>query len=59
MYLVAIIELGDKQLGVYEDIELTNTQVKGSDQKTSDTIILSLVFGSNSNTHSVNMDQRM
>ena len=36
-----------------------NTQVKGDDQETSDTIVLSLVVGSNTNTHSIYMYQLM
>ena len=58
-YLIAVIQLGDKQLGVEEDIKVTNTQVEGSVQDTKDTIIPSLVVGSNTNTHSINMDQIM
>ena len=57
MYPVAVIQLGDKQLGFWEDIKATNTQVKGSGQDTNDTVILNLVLGRNTNTHSVDKDK--
>ena len=58
-YLVEFIQLGDKQLGVQEDIKEMNSKVKGDGQETNDTVILNLVVGSNTNTHSVDMDKLM
>ena len=59
MYLVVIIQLGDKQLGVQEDIKEKNTQVKGSVQELGDAVVLILIVGRNTNTHVVDMDQLM
>ena len=59
VYPVEIIQLGDKQLGFQEDIKAMNTQLKGKNQYTNKTIILNLVVGSNTNTHSIDMDQIM
>ena len=57
--LVAVIQMGDKQLGVQEDFKVTNTQVKGIYQETRNTVALILVVGSDTNTHSIDMDQLM
>ena len=57
VYPVVVIQLGDKKMGVQEDIRATNMQVKGGSHETSNIVVLSLVVGSNTNTHSVDMDQ--
>ena len=56
VYPVAVIQLGDKLQEFQEYIKATNTQVKGSGQET---VVLNLVVGSNTKTHSVDMDQLM
>ena len=58
-YPVEVIQLGNKQQGVQEVIKATNTEVKGGSQETKNTIVLNLVVGRNTNTHSVDMDQLM
>ena len=57
--MVVVIQLGDKQLGVQEDIKVTNRKVKDGVHETNDTIILILVVGRNKNTHFIDMDQLM
>ena len=58
-YLVEVTQLGDQQLGIQEEIKEMSTQVKGGSQETSEIDVLILNVGSNSKTHSVDMDQLM
>ena len=59
VYLITVIQLGDKQMGVQDETELTDTQVEGGSQNNDHCIMLNLVIGGCTDTHSIKMKQHM
>ena len=55
-HLVAVVELGDKKLGVQEHMKATYAHLEGSSEETGHSIILRLVIGSSADTYAVKVD---
>ena len=55
-HLVAVVELGDKKLGVQEHMKVTYAHLEGSSKETGHSIIFCLVIGGRADAYSVEVD---